>query len=469
MCFELIFLYYVSDVDIDSNVGRAIEGTRFPNPESASQHLVMLINQCKDQVEKFGQLIKSATIVGGGQLTPAHLKECEKQKNLWQKRLNGLKKLKTGLETSGRPHAPFKVSVEVTGPRKIRVKLEEPEMVSPHSLYTKFRVQWSKYDSFNVIHGESVIFCCTNEGQNLECFIDSLEEAERYFVRASFGNPKGFGPYSASMPKSVIPSSWRSVIGAGPRIKNQLSVCQQLMIQLSHQTPLLDDQTSSTSGSSHEVIDSSGLPFKLLQLFSLGAAGNGGIPRLQRQVQPNKIYLGLVLFHEDRVLMTNEETIPLLYIDENTSNVNVKSELHWLSKLSYNWSDVSKLKQSLSKTNASFRSKLLNVIHALQTYLSGLHGDLGHAYHAPFYFHNHSSAVFSLVKNVRNIKSIVTLSLKWVPLAKALKSVDFEHSELSTLRSSIRYACRWEIPIKLSIPGNPSSKNPRRNFINFSE
>ena len=53
--------------------------------------------------------------MGGGQLTPAHLKECEKQKNLWQKRLNGLKKLKLGLETSGRPHAPNKVIVEVTG------------------------------------------------------------------------------------------------------------------------------------------------------------------------------------------------------------------------------------------------------------------------------------------------------------------------------------------------------------------
>ena len=197
MCAQ--FSYYSTkffpDLDNESNVGRAIEGTRFPNPEAASQHLVMLINQCKDQVEKFGQLIKSATIVGGGQLTPAHLKECEKQKNLWQKRLNGLKKLKTGLETSGRPHAPFKVSVEVTGPRKIRVRLEEPEMVGPHSLYTKFRVQWSKYDSFNIVHGESVIFCSSNQGQHLECFIDGLEEAERYFVRASFGNPKGFGPY----------------------------------------------------------------------------------------------------------------------------------------------------------------------------------------------------------------------------------------------------------------------------------
>ena len=98
----------------DENVGRAVEGTRFQSPDAISQHLSTLINQSKDQVEKFGQLIKSTTIVGS-QLTPAHLKECEKQRNLWQKRLNGLKKLKLGLETSGRPHGPAKVIVEVTG------------------------------------------------------------------------------------------------------------------------------------------------------------------------------------------------------------------------------------------------------------------------------------------------------------------------------------------------------------------
>ena len=91
-----------------------MEGTRFQSPDAISQHLSTLINQSKDQVEKFGQLIKSTTIVGS-QLTPAHLKECEKQRNLWQKRLNGLKKLKLGLETSGRPHGPAKVIVEVTG------------------------------------------------------------------------------------------------------------------------------------------------------------------------------------------------------------------------------------------------------------------------------------------------------------------------------------------------------------------
>ena len=68
-----------------------------------------------------------------------------------------------------------------------------------------------------------------------------------------------------------------------------------------------------------------------------------------------------------------------------------------------------------------YRLKLVTVLYTLQSYLSGLHGDLGQVYHAPFYFQDHSSVVFSIIQNVRNFKSVVSLSLKWVPLAKALR------------------------------------------------
>ena len=90
-----------------------------------------------------------------------------------------------------------------------------------------------------------------------------------------------------------------------------------------------------------------------------------------------------------------------------------------------------------------FRLKLVNVLYTLQSYLSGLHGDLGMVYHAPSYFQDHSSVVFSLIQNVRNFKSVVSLSLKWVPLAKALRiSSNHENheqnTELSILRKSIR-------------------------------
>ena len=51
-------------------------------------------------------------------------------------------------------------------------------MVGPHSLFTKFRVQWSKLDSFNVIHGDTVVFCSSNEGRAMECIINGLEDAD---------------------------------------------------------------------------------------------------------------------------------------------------------------------------------------------------------------------------------------------------------------------------------------------------
>ncbi len=162
-----------------------------------------------------------------------------------------------------------------------------------------------------------------------------------------------------------------------------------------------------------------GLPHKLLQILTLGAA-SGSIPKFHRHIHPNKVYLTLVLYHEDRVLMTNEEILPLVYIDENS--IKVKSELHWLAKLSHNWTDVAKLKAQMGRLGeASFKFKLINVLYTLQSYLSGLHGDLGQVYHAPFYFQDNSSVVFSLIQNVRNFKSVVSLSLKWVPLAKALR------------------------------------------------
>ena len=87
--------------DLDETIGRAIEGTRFTSPESIIHHLATLINQSKDQVEKFGQLIKSATIVGGGQLTPAHLKECEKTAKFVAKTLQWPQKIKVGLRDLG--------------------------------------------------------------------------------------------------------------------------------------------------------------------------------------------------------------------------------------------------------------------------------------------------------------------------------------------------------------------------------
>ena len=129
----------------------------------------------------------------------------------------------TGFEASGCPHAPSSVLASVTSQTSIKVQVGEPAPVGPYSLFTKFKVQWSPCDTFAKISGEKVIACSSDEGQKLECIVDNLKEGQRYFVRASFGNPKGFGPFSAASPKSVVPSTWRSVDNKVPRIRNQVN------------------------------------------------------------------------------------------------------------------------------------------------------------------------------------------------------------------------------------------------------
>ena len=61
------------------------------------------------------------------------------------------------------------------------------------------------------------------------------------------------------------------VSGKAPRIKNQLNVCQQLLTQL-NQNALYEVNNI------HEMVDSSGLPHKLLQILTLGAA-SGSVPK----------------------------------------------------------------------------------------------------------------------------------------------------------------------------------------------
>ncbi len=232
-----------------------------------------------------------------------------------------------------------------------------------------------------------------------------------------------------------------------------MSVCDQLQRQLDTNRLDFDSENQEnhpnmTSHSSSSTIVDSGLPFKLLQLFTLGT----GIPKLQRSVQPNKTYLACVLFHEDRVLMTNEEVLPLLTIDETTPK-NAYHDFNWLSKLSYNWADIPRLRSQMAKMNSSsdnFRLKLINAVAGMQDFLNGLGGDLGHPFHAPFFFHQNSSVVFCLVKHVRNFKSVVTLSLKWVPLSKAQKSS--HNAEESRLNSSLRQQILFHQVSKIGLP-----------------
>ena len=403
------------------------EGAFFPSSEAVSAHLLSLTTESRKQVEKFNQLVKLT--LGGGppttSLTQVQLKECEKQLTLWQKRLAIMKKLKTGFDNSVCPHAPVEVVASVTGACTVHVRVREPEKFG-NSLYTKFKIQWSKTDSFSEVVGEVEVKTI----HTLEYNIQNLHEGTRYFIRAAFGNPKGYGPFCASRPKSVVPSSWRSVDKIGPRIQDQTSTITHLLDELLRNRS--GDLSDYNVEDDHDQEDGKIRKKGLLQLFH-------SAPKFAKTPRQG-VYLTCLMYHEDKVLLTNEDTLPLIEVqDDIPSNTTLNADFHWLSKICYLWSDLSKLRSDMSRLNVtSLRSKLVAAGQSMQSALGT--ENLGMCYYKPLRCPTSGAVIFSLIHHVKSPKSMVTLSLKWAPLSKAQRRLVAEEQGglLDILRGSIR-------------------------------
>ena len=85
---------------------------------------------------------------------------------------------------------------------------------------------------------------------------------------------------------------------------------------------------------------------------------------------------------------------------------------------------------SLPPNSAFLSEPNSKAISSLQDILSGLGGDLGTAYRTPIYLNepsksgssnNHPAVVFCLIRHVKDPKSVVSLSLKWVPMSRVQK------------------------------------------------
>ena len=405
------------------------EGAFFPSSEAVSAHLLSLTTESRKQVEKFNQLVK-LTLGGGAPtttLTQVQLKECEKQLTLWQKRLAVMKKLKSGFDNSVCPHAPVEVMASVTGASTVLVRLQEPEKFG-NSLFTKFKIQWSKSDSFNEVVGEVEVKTI----HTLEYRIENLNEGTRYFIRAAFGNPKGYGSFCASRPKSVVPSSWRSVDKVRPRICDQTSTMTHLLDELlRNRSGELSDYNANVE-EDHDQEDGKIRKKGLLQLFQTA-------PKFAKYPRQG-IYLSCIMYHEDKVLMTNEDSLPLIEVqDDVPSNATLNSDFHWLSKICFLWSDLAKLRADMSRLNmSSLRSKLVAAGQSMQSALGT--ENLGVCYYKPLRHQSSGAVIFSLVHHVKNPKSLVSLSLKWAPLSKAQRRLvnEEEGSIIDILRSTIR-------------------------------
>ena len=428
----------------------------FVSSDAIIAHLSNLIGESKKQVEKFGQLIKMATegsdgstnpaLQGVNSLTTSQLRECEKQQSLWTKRMNSLRKMRNGFISNFCPNTPTTVNTKVLGLDIIQVCIMAPgEEINRKGLMTKFKVQWSTSETFVQLVGERIFHCANANGRDFVCTIKSLQTGTPYYIRVAFGNLKGYGPFSAATSNPVIPSSWRSLENKPPRLQNQIEVSENILKVIHQQNSdvIFDTRTDNIntvhSGVinhhySHNRTKKKGLFQQLLSV--------AGMPKFHRNPHSNRLYICCLLYHEDKILMTNEEHLPLISILDDSSSfslldVNIQQEFHWFSKLSYMWKDVDILKHKLNdldKRNGgdgpnTIRTKLLNAISSLQDILSGLGGNLGTSYRTPIYLNepskpghtNNPAVIFCLVRHVKDPKSVVSLSLKWVPMSRVQK------------------------------------------------
>ncbi|XP_046988010.1 ankyrin repeat and fibronectin type-III domain-containing protein 1 isoform X1 [Schistocerca americana] len=422
----------------------AQEGNQFKTPESLGSHLKQLLAEAERRVQE----------LGGGAISPIddHLLSCnnnnnnninmhrasfssviqhtaaaasvtscggggdaatDKQLMLWERRAKGLKKMLLGFDQARPPDIPFLVAVDVTGTNSVTVRFQEPEQ-QDSAICTKFKVQWSCSEDFSPLAGEREIL----DMKQLECHIGDLTQGCRYYFRVACGNLKGYGNFRLSTPASVVPSSWRDVEGREPRFAGRLRLLDDLFAEMRNTRP----EHAAEIKAATQPGETPGLQRRnqrkkttIKQLFTVAS-------KFQKNLRRG-VFLACLLYHEDKVLVTNEDFLPVIEVDETYPSC-IYNDFHWLMKVACTWDDVKSLRQdmekSLSSSTVHFRIKLLQAAAQMQTALSIQ--DLGQLYHKPIR-DSQGTLVISTVNYVRSPKSVSVLNSRWLPLSKVQKKL----------------------------------------------
>ncbi|XP_035729377.1 uncharacterized protein LOC118444816 isoform X5 [Vespa mandarinia] len=395
----------------------AQEGNQFKSPESLGSHLASLLSEAEHRVQELG----GSTSGSGGStlLEPPsshrasfstqhnNLTGCggsteDKQLALWERRARALRKMLLGFDQARPPDMPFMVTVDVTGTTSVTVKFQEPDS-HDSPICTKFKVQWSLKEDFSTICGEREVL----DMKQRECRIDGLIQGQKYYFRAAAGNLKGYSRFRNSVPAHVTPSSWRDVDGRIPRFAGRLEQLNTLFTDI--RRPEYTHETPAVQRRNHKKKTT------IKQLFTATS-------KFQKNLRRG-VFLACLLYHEDKVLVTNEDFLPVIEVDE-TYPSSIYNDFHWLMKVACTWDDVKTLRQDMEKSHSSstnhFRIKLLQAAAQMQAALCIQ--DLGQLYHKPIR-DIQGTLVFATVNYVKSPKLVSVLNSRWLPLSKVTKKI----------------------------------------------
>ncbi|XP_013143433.1 PREDICTED: uncharacterized protein LOC106107217 isoform X2 [Papilio polytes] len=411
----------------------AKEGSQFKTPDSLGAHLRRLSSEAKSRLHDFGgcnperdckedSCTRSSAAGQAGTTGCAGGTGSEKDKQAlhWERRLRTLKRLMLGWQQARAPSGPAP-ELEVCGAHAVAVRLREHKHTvtfsqSPlrdNSIITKYKVEWSSRADFSNLCGfREVAASGTTNGTKV--LAAGLTRGRRYFFRAAAGNIKGWGPFTVSVPRSVVPSSWRDVSGrrsrgAGGGAAEALEALASAAAgaRPRPQPPRLPRKKTAT----------------IRQLFTAAS-------KFQKNLRRG-VYLSCIVYHEDKVLVTSEEFLPVIEVDE-TYPACIYTDFHWLMKVSCSWDEVKSLRSDMEKHTSSsvhFRLKLLTAAAQMQSAL-GIQ-DLGQLYHRPLR-DAHGTVVVSCVCGARGGK-LAALNSRWAPLAKLRRRVLSEDNTMADL------------------------------------
>ncbi|XP_041318599.1 ankyrin repeat and fibronectin type-III domain-containing protein 1-like isoform X1 [Pyrgilauda ruficollis] len=373
----------------------AKESPHFVSLESRSLHLSTLVREAEQRVnELMAQVVNEAP--------NADCSEKEKQLKAWEWRFRLYKRMKAGFEHARVPDAPSSVHLSVASSSSLQVTFWEPLSVNS-AVVTKYKVEWSCSPTFSPLLGEAMI----DKLKDLHFTIQGLVSGTAYHVRVSAYNMKGWGPPQASVPPFAIPSNWREYDGRAPRRRGQAEALDHLLGQVKtvHQHCICHEPCKNQPQSRKHSVSKS-----LKHLFH---PGSKFLKTLKRG-----LYLTAIFYKDDNILVTHEDQIPVVEIDDTYSCLLMQDFL-WLTKVSCMWDEILWLRQCVTVSQSSCscilqtRFKMLLAISQMQ----GLLGiqDLGQVFFEPI----KDKQGNILVVTLKEVKTNQTFeSVRWVPICK---------------------------------------------------
>ncbi|XP_075926051.1 ankyrin repeat and fibronectin type-III domain-containing protein 1-like isoform X3 [Petromyzon marinus] len=381
----------------------AHESPEFASTGKRLAHLAGLVEDAERRADELMAALASEP-------ASAEATEWQKQLRAWEWRQRLFRRMVSGIQHASVPEAPAQVCLSVTGADSLAVTFQEPHSVNS-AVVTRYRVEWSLMEEFEQLAGEAVLEDC----HSLCYQITGLTSGCEYYVRVMAYNMKGWGPTQTSLPVFAIPSDWRQCDGREVRDTGHRTEALEHLLKLVKNARQQWDfgENSKIQGPSrkHSVSKSLKYLFQSTSKF---------VKSLKRG-----LYLATVFYQGETVLVTHEDQIPVVEIDDSYPSP-LNQDFLWFTKLSCMWEEVRGLRHGANTLYSASsalqsRQRILLAISQMQ-HLIGTQ-DLGQPYH-------------ELVKDKHGNALLVTLREVEVP--QGLPGGRWQHvSRLQSQRKSL--------------------------------